>query len=77
MTEKHARAAANTIMAVAAVGAAVVVVRSPKLRRLAWQLARQYARGPLAVWAAASVRDAWDESASRLAPAGPAPGRPR
>jgi hypothetical protein len=77
MTEKHARVVANTIMAAAAVGAAVLVMRSPRLRRLTWQLARQYARGPLAVWAAASVRDAWDDSARRLPQAASAPGRPR
>jgi hypothetical protein len=64
MTEKEARATANTIMAAAALGAAVLVVCSTKLRRLAWKLARQYASGPLAVWAAGSVRDAWEASAS-------------
>jgi len=53
---------ANVVMAAAAVGAAVIVLRSPKLRRLVWQLARQYATGPLAVAAAATVRQAWDES---------------
>ena len=64
MTERQARAAANALMAAAALGAAVVVLRSPKMRRMAWQMARQYARGPLAVWAAGSVRDAWIASAS-------------
>ena len=61
-------------MAAAALGAAVIVLRSPKLRRLAFQLARQYAGGPLAAWAATSVRDAWDASASapRNTPALPA-----
>ena len=77
MTEKQARTVANTLMAAAAVGAAVVVMRSPKLRRLAWQLARHYTRGPLAVWAAASVREAWDGSAARLPAAGAAAGRLR
>ena len=67
MTEKQARTVANGIMAAAAVGAAVFVLRSPKLRRMAWQLARQYAGGPLAVWAAGSVRDAWDASGSTSA----------
>lgn len=65
MTEKQARTVANTLMAAAAVGAAVVVLRSPRMRRLAWQMARQYATGPLAVWAAAAVREAWEESASQ------------
>lgn len=50
-------------MAAAALGAAVFVLRSPKLRRMAWQMARQYASGPLAAWAATAVKDAWDASA--------------
>ena len=51
-------------MAAAALGAAVFVLRNPKLRRMAWQLARQYASGPLAAAVATTVRSAWDESAS-------------
>jgi hypothetical protein len=51
-------------MAAAALGAAVFVLRSPKLRRMAWQLARQYAAGPLAAWTATTVRDAWDQSSA-------------
>jgi hypothetical protein len=62
VTEKQARTTANVVMAAAALGAAVFVLRSPKLRRLAWQMARQYATGPLAVWTAGTVRQAWDES---------------
>jgi hypothetical protein len=64
MTEDRARRVANVVMAAAAVGAAVFVLRSPKLRRMAWQLARQYAAGPLAAWSATTVRDAWNESAT-------------
>jgi len=66
VTEKHARIAANVVMAAAALGAAVIVIRSPKLRRIAWQMARQYATGPLAAWTAGTVRDAWDESAEMV-----------
>ena len=65
MTEKQARTTANVVMAAAALGAAVFVMRTPKLRRLAWQLARQYATGPLAAWTAGTVRDAWDQSGRR------------
>jgi len=55
-------------MAVAAAAAAFVVFRNPKLRRVTWQLARQYATGPLAFWGASTVRQAWQESGrSRLA----------
>lgn len=67
MTDKQAQTTANVVMAAAALGAAVLVLRSPKLRRLAWQLARQYATGPLGVWTAATVRDAWDASGSTSA----------
>ena len=52
-------------MAAAGLTAAVFIFRSPRLRRLAWQAARQYAAGPLAAWASATVRDAWDESGQR------------
>ena len=67
MTEEQAQTTANVVMAAAALGAAVFVLRSPRLRRLAFQFARQYAGGPLAAWAATSVRDAWDQSASTSA----------
>jgi hypothetical protein len=72
VTEQQARTTANLIMAAAAVGAAVVVLRSPDLRRLAWKLAQSSA-APLAAYAAATVRDAWDASASAAAPTGGPP----
>ena len=62
MTEESARKTANVLIAAAAFGAAVIVLRNPKLRRLAWQLARQYATGPLPATVAMTVRDAWNES---------------
>ncbi len=65
MNEEQARTTANVIMAAAAVGVAVVVFRSPSLRRLAWRGARQYAAGPLAVFLAATVHEAWEESGAR------------
>jgi hypothetical protein len=82
MTENQARVAANVVIAAAAIGAAIFVMRTPKLRRMAWQLARQYATGPLAAWTAGTVRGAWDASGTGLgagqvidaAPASPARG---
>ena len=65
MTEKQARVVANIVIAGAAAGAAFVLFRNPKLRRMAWQVARQYATGPLAAWAATTVRTAWDDSGTR------------
>jgi len=58
---------ANLVIAAAAVGAAVYVMRNPKLRRMAWLLARQYATGPLAVWSVGTVRTAWDASGTNFA----------
>jgi hypothetical protein len=64
MTEDQARKTANVLMAAAALGAAVIVLRNPKLRRITWRLARHYAAGPLAVWAAAMVQESWERSAA-------------
>jgi hypothetical protein len=64
MTEQQARTAANVVMIAGAAGAAFYIVRKPPLRRLAWHLARSWAKGPLLVWALAEVRRAWIESAS-------------
>lgn len=60
MTEASARTTANVLIAAAALGAAVIVLRNPKLRRLCWQLAKQYASGPLPATVAMTVRDAWN-----------------
>jgi hypothetical protein len=68
VTEQQARTTANVVMAAAALGAAVLVLRSPKLRRIAWMVARQYATGPLALWASEAVQDAWDQSAASARP---------
>ena len=62
MTQDSARTTANVLIAAAALGAAVIVFRNPKLRRVCWQLARQYASGPLPATLAMTVRDAWNES---------------
>ena len=62
MNEQQARTTANLLMAAAALGAVVVVLRSPTLRRLVTGLAKASA-GPIAAYAAATVRDAWETSA--------------
>jgi len=64
MTDAQARTAANVVIGAAAVGAAVIVLRSPQLRRIAWQVARSWTTGPLAAWVAMEIRRAWDESAT-------------
>jgi len=62
MTEKQAQTIANVVMIAAAGTAAFVVLRNPKLRRLTWRLARTYVSGPLAIWGAELVREAWQDS---------------
>jgi hypothetical protein len=62
MTEHQARKTANVVLAAAAAGAAFVILRNPRLRRLAWTVARQYATGPLAIWGTSLVRQSWQES---------------
>jgi hypothetical protein len=62
MTRRQAETTANVVMIAAAGAAAYLILRDRKLRRLAWQLARQYAAGPLAVWGAELVREAWQDS---------------
>ena len=65
MTNERAEQAANVVLAVAAVGAAVAVIRTPALRRLAWRLAVTALTGALPTWVAGEVRHAWNESGSR------------
>jgi hypothetical protein len=63
MTEAQARTTANVVLAAGVIGAAYYVMKTPSLRRKVWQMARTWATGPLAVWAATEIRRAWDASA--------------
>lgn len=62
MTRKQAETTANVVLFAAAGAAAYVILRNPRLRRLTWQIARQYAAGPLAIWGAELVRESWQDS---------------
>ncbi|HJR61267.1 MAG TPA: hypothetical protein VJ813_17780 [Vicinamibacterales bacterium] len=62
MTQDTARTVANVVVAAAAVGAAVVIVRTPALRRLAYGLARTAITVGVPAWLSREVRQAWDES---------------
>jgi hypothetical protein len=59
LREETARTVANVILATAAVGAAVVILRTPTLRRLAFGLARTAITTTIPVWLSREIRQAW------------------
>lgn len=63
MKEETARTVANIALGAAAIGAAVVVLRVPALRRLAFGLARTAITTGIPAWIANEVRTSWAESA--------------
>ena len=78
MTEQTARTVANVVVGAAALGAVVVIVRTPALRRLAFGLARTALVTGIPAWLTREVRQAWQASDARPAaaedpPAGVAP----
>lgn len=65
MREETARTIANVILATAAIGAAVVVLRTPPLRRLAFGLMRTAITTGLPLWLSREVKEAWRDSELR------------
>ena len=65
MREETANTVANVVLAAAAIGVAVVVVRTPALRRLAFGLARTAITTTIPLWLTSEVRQAWAESEAR------------
>jgi hypothetical protein len=66
MTSAHTEKVANAIIAVAAIGVAVVVLRTPSLRRLAWNLTRTAVTATFPAWLGHEVQQAWAESGRRV-----------
>ena len=62
MNDDTARTVANTVMGLAAVGAACVILSRPPLRRLAWRLALTGLTVSLPGWLNQEVRQAWADS---------------
>jgi hypothetical protein len=65
MTEQTARTVANVVLTAAAVTAAVVVIRTPTLRRLAIGLAASALTGAIPAWVTRELEQAWIESGRR------------
>lgn len=64
MTESSAERIANIVLGVAAIGAAVYVLKTPQLRRLAWRLSVVALTGTLPAWISQEIRAGWEASAS-------------
>lgn len=62
MTEAQARKTANVVLGIAAAGAAYYILRTPQLRRMAFQLAMAALTGTVPAWLTAEVKRAWTES---------------
>jgi hypothetical protein len=62
MTEAQARTTANIVLGVAIAGAAFYILRTPQLRRAAFQLAGAALTGTVPAWLSAEVKRAWAES---------------
>ena len=67
MKEETAHTVANVVLAAVAVGAAVVVLRTPALRRLAFGLARTAITTSIPLWLSHQVKQAWAESDPTMA----------
>jgi hypothetical protein len=71
MTQASAERITNIILGVAATGAAYYVLKTPRLRRLAWQLSVAAITGTLPAWFEEQIRAGWEASAHQPArPAG-------
>ena len=64
MTEQTATRIANVVIGAAAIGAAYVVFKTPRLRRFALGLAMTGLSSTLPVWLAREVQQAWGDSAT-------------
>ena len=68
MKEDTARTIANVVVAAAAVGAAVVVLRVPALRKMALGLAATALTTQLPAWLRQEVTHAWHATGPRTPP---------
>jgi hypothetical protein len=64
MREETARTVANVILGTAALGAAVVILRVPTLRRLAFGLLRTAVVTGIPAWITQETRRAWSETSN-------------
>ena len=63
MTQSSAEKLANVVIGAAAVGAAFYVLKTPRLRTLAWQLSLAAVTSMLPGWFSNEIRAGWEASA--------------
>ncbi|MEO8076819.1 MAG: hypothetical protein ABI818_10845 [Acidobacteriota bacterium] len=67
MTEASAGKIANIVIGAAVLGAAYVVVKTPRLRQLAWRLAVNALTVSGPAWVSREIQQGWNESGRRQA----------
>jgi hypothetical protein len=67
MNEASAEKLANALIGAAVVGAVYVVLRTPRLRQLAWQLAVTAVTVSGPAWFSREIQQGWSESGRRRA----------
>jgi hypothetical protein len=65
MTEQQAERIADVILGLAAVGAAIYILKTPQLRRTAWGLLRAAVVSSGPAWLIAETRRGWDGGAAQ------------
>lgn len=63
MTQSSAERFANIVMGAAAIGAAYYVLKTPRLRQVAWRLIGGAATGVIPVWIMREIRSSWEATA--------------
>jgi uncharacterized membrane protein len=66
MTQASAEKVANVVIGAAIAGAAVYVLKTPQLRRLAWRLTVAAVTGTIPAWLAQEARNGWEASAPNI-----------
>ena len=66
MTQASAEKVANVLIGTAVVGAAVYVLKTPPLRRMAWRLAVAALTGTIPAWLVQEARNGWSASAPNI-----------
>ena len=71
MTQSSAEKLANVVIGAAVIGGAAYVLKTPHLRRLAWQLSLVAVTGMVPEWISREIREGWEASGAASRPSLP------